>query len=61
MVGAGEAPRCPECRLRLGFGTDRSGRTVEQCVCGYKRYVELRTGSTGPTAAVGAEPPKPEP
>jgi len=30
-------------------------------VCGYKRYVELRTGSTGPTAAVAVEPPKPEP
>lgn len=46
MVGAGEAPRCPQCRGRLAFGTDRSGRTVEQCACGYKNYVALRTGST---------------
>jgi hypothetical protein len=44
MVGAGETPRCPRCRSRLGFGTDRSGRTLEQCVCGYRQYVEQRTG-----------------
>ena len=42
MMTAGGPPRCPECGLRLGFGTDRLGRTTESCVCGYRGYVALR-------------------
>jgi len=36
--------RCPACREFLEFRTDRSGRMVEQCACGYRAYVERRTG-----------------
>ena len=53
MVLGGDPPRCPQCRGRLAFGTDRSGRTVEQCVCGYRNYVAVRTGN----AAAAAPPP----
>ena len=37
--------RCPACREEfLEFKTDRAGRAVEQCACGYRAYVERRTG-----------------
>lgn len=37
--------RCPACRLEfLEFRTDRAGRALEQCPCGYYAYVERRSG-----------------
>ena len=42
MVNPGGPPRCPLCEGRLGFGTDRLGRTTESCLCGYLGYVALR-------------------
>ena len=42
MMTAGGPPRCPQCGQRLGFGTDRLGRTTETCPCGYRGYVALR-------------------
>jgi hypothetical protein len=44
MMTAGGPPRCPQCGQRLGFGTDRLGRTTESCLCGYRGYVALREG-----------------
>jgi hypothetical protein len=44
MMTAGGPPRCPQCGQRLGFGTDRLGRTTESCMCGYRGYVALRDG-----------------
>lgn len=55
MVLGGAPPRCPQCRGRLAFGTDRSGRAVEQCECGYRNYVAVRTGSAAAEQAV--QPP----
>ena len=36
---------CPACREGyLEFKTDRLGRALEQCPCGYRAYVERRSG-----------------
>ena len=32
------------CGIRLYFGSDRQGQTYAQCDCGYRAYVERRTG-----------------
>jgi hypothetical protein len=38
--------RCPACReLFLEFRTDRAGRALEVCDCGYRAYVERRSGA----------------
>ena len=43
---ADRSGRCPACReLFLEFKTDRAGRAVEQCDCGYRAYVQRRSGS----------------
>ena len=44
MVVADAAPGCPDCGRRLGFGSDREGRTVEACECGFRRFVARRSG-----------------
>jgi len=44
LVGDGGPPRCPACGIRLYFGSDRQGQTYAQCDCGYRAYVERRTG-----------------
>jgi hypothetical protein len=36
--------RCPECREYMEFKTDRAGRALEACACGYRAYIERRTG-----------------
>ena len=36
--------RCPACKEFLEFKTDRYGRMMEQCLCGYRAYVERRSG-----------------
>lgn len=36
--------RCPACGDYLEFKTDRAGRMTEECACGYRAYVERRTG-----------------
>jgi hypothetical protein len=37
--------RCPVCHnMVLEFKTDRGGRALEECACGYRAYVERRTG-----------------
>jgi hypothetical protein len=46
----GGPARCPECGENREFRTDRNGRVLEQCGCGY-RTVERRTGKRN-------EPPK---
>jgi hypothetical protein len=48
LVSAGGPPRCAACGGRLTFGTDTQGRTMEQCDCGYRGYVSLRTGIAAP-------------
>jgi hypothetical protein len=45
LVAGGDPPRCPVCALWLAFGTDRQGRAVQHCECGYNCYVPLRSGS----------------
>ena len=38
--------RCPACGEEfLEFKTDRGGRALETCTCGYRAYVERRSGS----------------
>jgi len=60
MLAAGGPPRCPQCGSRLGFSTDRLGRTTEACGCGYGAYVALRATepiahpTKGPTGAAAA-------
>jgi hypothetical protein len=44
LVAAAGPPGCPGCRRRLEFGTDRLGRTIEYCRCGYIGYVQMREG-----------------
>ena len=43
---ADRSGKCPACRVEfLEFKTDRGGRAVEQCACGYRAYVERRSGT----------------
>jgi hypothetical protein len=44
LVADGGPPRCPACRVQLFFQSDRQGRTFAQCDCGYRAYIERRTG-----------------
>lgn len=44
MVADGGAPHCTTCGEPLHFGSDRNGRTTEACACGYRAYVETRSG-----------------
>jgi hypothetical protein len=44
LVQDGGPPRCPTCREQLLFRTDTQGRTIAHCECGYRAYVERRTG-----------------
>lgn len=53
LVADGGAPRCPDCRTRLSFITDRQGRVLESCPCGYRAYVVTRRG---PDEAAGSAP-----
>jgi DNA-directed RNA polymerase subunit RPC12/RpoP len=41
---ADRSVRCPECSSYMEFKTDRAGRAVEVCVCGYRAYIERRPG-----------------
>ena len=54
MLAAGGPPRCPQCGSRLGFSTDRLGRTTEACACGYGAYVALRATDPVPHPAKNA-------
>lgn len=45
LVAGGDPPRCPVCGNWLTFGTDRQGRAVQHCDCGFKDYVQVRSGS----------------
>lgn len=57
LVPASGPPGCPGCRQRLEFGTDRLGRTLEYCRCGYKAYVQMREGLPPAAATVPAVDP----
>ncbi|MGH7607360.1 MAG: hypothetical protein ACREME_08475 [Gemmatimonadales bacterium] len=53
LVADAGPPRCPICGSRqLAFRTDRHGRALEQCECGYRAYVVRRDGKR-------EEPPAP--
>lgn len=57
FLADGGAPRCPTCRTRLSFTTDRQGRVLEACPCGYRAYVVTRrTPEPGPVPALGPPP-----
>lgn len=44
--------KCPACRVVfLEFRTDRAGRAVEQCSCGYRAYVARRSGTRDESTA----------
>ena len=51
LVGDRGPAKCPACAEYFEFRTDRNGRLVEQCGCGYRAYVERRSG-TNPVPAV---------
>jgi hypothetical protein len=42
MLSDAGAPRCAVCGHPLHFGSDRQGRTIEFCDCGYSGYVKTR-------------------
>jgi predicted RNA-binding Zn-ribbon protein involved in translation (DUF1610 family) len=44
LVADGGAPRCPACGVQQVFQSDRHGRTYTHCDCGYRAYLERRTG-----------------
>lgn len=51
LLGGDRGPaRCAACGENREFSTDRNGRILEQCGCGYRTYVE-RSGKRN-------EPPK---
>jgi hypothetical protein len=53
MVADRGPPHCPDCGdHHLAFRTDRHGRAMEHCDCGYKAYVVRRDGKPVPV-----EPP----
>lgn len=41
---AARSVRCPECGGTMEFKTDRGGRALDVCACGYRAYIERRTG-----------------
>ena len=43
--------RCPACGENREFRTDRNGRILEQCGCGWRTYVK-------PPSSKRTEPPK---
>jgi hypothetical protein len=51
LVVSGDSPRCPGCGGWLDFATDRDGRAIQHCDCGYRAYVPLRSGSTAASVA----------
>jgi hypothetical protein len=52
LLGGDRGPaRCSACGENREFRTDRNGRVLEQCGCGYRTYVERRSGKRN-------EPPK---
>lgn len=53
LVIDGGAPKCPACNGWLEFGTDRQGQTMARCGCGYRAYVERRTGRREPLPGGG--------
>ena len=44
LVADGGPPQCPACHTPLVFQSDRQGRTYARCDCGYRAYLERRTG-----------------
>lgn len=44
LVTDGGPPFCPDCGRRLHFGSDRSGRAIESCDCGYHAFVKTQRG-----------------
>lgn len=42
LVTDGGPPFCQGCGERLHFSTDRSGRTMETCDCGYRAFVKTQ-------------------
>ena len=52
VVDRGPA-RCPTCKEFLEFRTDRFGRMVEFCPCGYRAYVERRSGKRDESGTSG--------
>ncbi|HZH40794.1 MAG TPA: hypothetical protein VFD85_07275 [Gemmatimonadales bacterium] len=59
LLADGGAPRCPHCRTRLSFTTDRQGRVLEACPCGYRAMVVTRRSVEPPAEpAVPPEPPR---
>jgi DNA-directed RNA polymerase subunit RPC12/RpoP len=56
LVSAGGPPKCAACGARLTFSTDTQGRTMEQCGCGYRAYMSLRTGSALPLGTTSTSP-----
>ncbi|HKV70018.1 MAG TPA: hypothetical protein VJN62_02165 [Gemmatimonadales bacterium] len=59
LLADGGAPRCPHCRTRLSFTTDRQGRVLEACPCGYRAMVVTRRSIEPPAEpAVPPEPPR---
>jgi hypothetical protein len=44
LVSGTAPPRCPKCGAQVAFGTDRQGRALQHCDCGYSEYVTLRSG-----------------
>lgn len=44
LVADGGPPQCPSCRVPLFFQSDRQGRTYSRCDCGYRAYLQRRTG-----------------
>ena len=61
LLADGGAPRCPTCRTRLSFTTDRQGRVLEGCPCGYRAYVLTRRGLPEGVDAASAPDPAPRP
>jgi hypothetical protein len=41
-------PTCRQCAERLQFSSDRDGRLLESCGCGYRAFVPVRGGRADP-------------
>jgi hypothetical protein len=50
LVKDGGPPKCPACGAHLAFATDREGQAIARCACGYRAYIERRTGKREPPA-----------